>query len=113
MEALCKRTLTLSTVLVMIGYESIAIVHQKLLVANSGIALFISNNFFFLSSMILGMAVSHSQEVYLRRVFAQRIRPGNSWTPIHAVSAISPFHTEKAVVCTGFTFCSVSLLEGA
>jgi guanylate cyclase len=65
---------TLSSVLVMTGYELIAIFHQKLLVSEGGTSLFISNNFFFLSSMILGMATSYSLEFYIRRVFAQRIR---------------------------------------
>lgn len=65
---------TLSSVLVMTGYELIAIFHQNLLVSEGGTSLFISNNFFFLSSMILGMATSYSLEFYIRRVFAQRIR---------------------------------------
>lgn len=65
---------TLSTVLVLVGYEYIAIVHQKLIVSEEGFAVFVSNNFFFVSSIILGMAASYFLEVYLRRVFAQRIK---------------------------------------
>ena len=65
---------TLSTVLVLVGYEYIAIVHQKLIVSEEGFAIFVSNNFFFVSSIILGMAASYFLEVYLRRVFAQRIK---------------------------------------
>jgi class 3 adenylate cyclase len=65
---------TLSTILVLGGYEYISIVHQKLLVSEDGLAVFVSNNFFFVSSIILGMAASYFLEVYIRRVFAQRIR---------------------------------------
>ena len=67
---------TLSTILVLVGYEYIAIVHQKLMVSKDGFAVFVSNNFFFVSSIILGMAASYFLEVYIRRVFAQRIRLG-------------------------------------
>ncbi|HSB45851.1 MAG TPA: adenylate/guanylate cyclase domain-containing protein [Nitrospira sp.] len=65
---------TFSTILVLVGYEYIAIVHQKLIVSEVGFAVFVSNNFFFVSSIILGMAASYFLEVFLRRVFAQRIR---------------------------------------
>jgi class 3 adenylate cyclase len=65
---------TLSTILVLGGYEYISIVHQKLLVSEDGLVVFVSNNFFFVSSIILGMAASYFLEVYIRRVFAQRIR---------------------------------------
>ncbi|HLO24482.1 MAG TPA: adenylate/guanylate cyclase domain-containing protein [Geobacteraceae bacterium] len=65
---------TLSSALVVVAYELIAVFHQKLLVTREGVALFISNNFFFLSSLILGMAASYFLEVFLRRVFTQRIR---------------------------------------
>jgi len=65
---------TLSSILVVVGYELIAMFHQKLFVSDAETALFISNNFFFISSMILGMATSYSLEFYIRRVFAQRIR---------------------------------------
>ena len=65
---------TLSSALIVVAYELIAVFHQKLLVTREGVALFISNNFFFLSSLILGMAASYFLEVFLRRVFAQRIR---------------------------------------
>jgi class 3 adenylate cyclase len=64
----------LASCLVMAGYESIAITHQKLLSSGESISLFITNNFFFMSSLILGMAASYFIEVYIRRVFAQRIR---------------------------------------
>src|SRR5512134_3634873 len=64
----------LSSALVVIAYEFIAVFHQKLLVTREGVTLFISNNFFFLSSLILGMTASYFMEVFLRRVFAQRIR---------------------------------------
>jgi class 3 adenylate cyclase len=64
---------TLSTVLVLVGYEYIATVHQKLLVSREGFEVFVSNNFFFVSSLILGMAASYFLEVYIRRVFAQRL----------------------------------------
>ena len=67
---------TLSTILVLVGYEYIAIVHQKLLVSGDGFAVFVSNNFFFVSSAIIGMAASYFLEVYIRRVFAQRIKLG-------------------------------------
>jgi class 3 adenylate cyclase len=67
---------TLSTILVLLGYEYIAIAHQKLLVSGDGFVVFVSNNFFFVSSAILGMAASYSLEVYIRRVFAQRIKLG-------------------------------------
>ena len=67
---------TLSTILVLVGYEYIAIVHQKLMVSKDGFAVFVSNNFFFVSSIILGMAASYFLEVYIRRVFAQRIKLG-------------------------------------
>jgi guanylate cyclase len=67
---------TLSTVLVLVGYEYIAIVHQRLLVSGDGFAVFVSNNFFFVSSAIIGMAASYFLEVYIRRVFAQRIKLG-------------------------------------
>jgi class 3 adenylate cyclase len=67
---------TLSSALIVVAYELIAVFHQKLLVTREGVALFISNNFFFLSSLILGMAASYFLEVYVRRVFAQRIRLG-------------------------------------
>lgn len=60
--------------LVMAGYETIAIMHQNLLYSGDSISLFISNNFFFISSLILGMAASYFIEVYIRRVFVQRIR---------------------------------------
>lgn len=65
---------TLSSALVVVAYELVAVFHQKLLVTREGVALFISNNFFFLSSLILGMAASYFLEVFLRRVFTQRIR---------------------------------------
>jgi class 3 adenylate cyclase len=64
----------LASCLVMAGYESIAIMHQKLLSSGESISLFITNNFFFMSSLILGMAASYFIEVYIRRVFAQRIK---------------------------------------
>ena len=64
---------TLATVLVVAGYETVAILHQKLLASDDKFTLFLSNNFFFLSSIILGMTASYFLEVYLRRVFAQRI----------------------------------------
>jgi class 3 adenylate cyclase len=64
----------LASCLVMAGYESIAIMHQKLLHSGESISLFITTNFFFSSSMILGMAASYFIEVYIRRVFVQRIR---------------------------------------
>jgi len=64
----------LASCLVLAGYESIAIMHQKLLYSGDGMALFISNNFFFLSTLILGMATSYFIEVYIRRVFVQRIK---------------------------------------
>lgn len=65
---------TLSTILVLVGYACVAIVHQKLLASEDGFAVFVSNNFFFVSSIILGMAASYFLEVYIRRVYAQRIR---------------------------------------
>lgn len=65
---------TLSTLIIVAGYELIACLHQKLLASPQGSAVFISNNFFFLSSLILGMAASYFLEVFLRRVYAQRIR---------------------------------------
>jgi len=65
---------TLSTILVLVGYVFIAIFHQKLLSTGDGFAVFISNMFFFVSSIIVGMATSYFLEVYLRRVFAQRIK---------------------------------------
>ncbi len=65
---------TLSSILVVAGYELIATLHQKLFVSKAALTLFLSNNFFFISSMILGMATSYSLEFYIRRVFAQRIR---------------------------------------
>lgn len=67
---------TISTILVLVGYEYIAIVHQKLLASKDGFAVFVSNNFFFVSSIILGMAASYFLEVFIRRVFAQRIKLG-------------------------------------
>jgi len=67
---------TLSTIFVLVGYECIAIAHQKLMVSEDGFAVFVSNNFFFVSSLILGMAASYFLEVYIRRVFAQRIKLG-------------------------------------
>ena len=67
---------TLSTIFVLVGYEGIAIAHQKLLASGDGFVVFVSNNFFFVSSAILGMASSYFLEVYIRRVFAQRIRLG-------------------------------------
>ena len=67
---------TLSTIFVLVGYEYIAIAHQKLLASGDGFVVFVSNNFFFVSSAILGMASSYFLEVYIRRVFAQRIRLG-------------------------------------
>ena len=57
---------TLSSILVVLGYELIVIFHQKLLVSGGGTSLFISNNFFFLSSMILGMTTSYSLGVCRR-----------------------------------------------
>jgi adenylate cyclase len=65
---------TLSSALIVVAYEVIAVFHQKLFDSREGIALFISNNFFFLSSLVLGMAASYFLEVYVRRVFAQRVR---------------------------------------
>ncbi|MGE5188947.1 MAG: adenylate/guanylate cyclase domain-containing protein [Gemmatimonadota bacterium] len=65
---------TLSTILVLAGYAGVAVLHQKLLDSDDGFAVFVSNNFFFVSSIILGMATSYFLEVYIRRVFAQRIR---------------------------------------
>jgi len=67
---------TLSTFLVLVGYAYVAIIRQDLLVSVHGYVVFLSNVFFFVTSMILGMATSYFLEVYIRRVFAQRIRLG-------------------------------------
>jgi adenylate cyclase len=65
---------TLSSALIVVAYELIAVFHQKLFDSGEGFTVFLSNNFFFVSSMILGMAASYFLEVQTRRVFAQRIR---------------------------------------
>jgi class 3 adenylate cyclase len=65
---------TLSTILIVAGYELIGIVHQRLLASPDGVLFFISNNFFFISSNIIGMTASYFLEVYIRRDFAQRLR---------------------------------------
>jgi len=67
---------TLSTIFVLVGYEGIAIAHQKLLSSGGRVRGFCQQQFLLVSSAILGMASSYFLEVYIRRVFAQRIRLG-------------------------------------
>ena len=63
-----------SSILVLAGYDAIAIAHQNLLVSGDGFRVFLSNNFFFGSSLILGMAASYFLEVHVRSVYGSRIR---------------------------------------
>ncbi len=64
---------TASSIVVLAGYDYIAIAHQNLL-SGDGFRVFLSNNFFFVSSLVLGMAASYFLEVHVRSVYGNRIR---------------------------------------
>lgn len=63
-----------SSILVLAAYDYLAIAHQNLLVSGDGFRVFLSNNFFFGSSLVLGMAASYFLEVYTRGDYTKRIR---------------------------------------
>jgi PAS domain S-box-containing protein len=62
----------LAGVIIMAGYEVVAIGYQHLLASAMGRLAFASNNFFFVSANILGMFVGYFIELYARRDFVQR-----------------------------------------
>ncbi len=57
--------------LIVIAYEFVAIFHQKMLADSRSVAMFVNNNFFFISSNVMGMIVSYLMERSARKDFLQ------------------------------------------
>lgn len=64
---------TAYSLIIICGYEIVAIVLQQFWTSTEGIHMFINNNFFFLSTVIIGMVACYFMEVYSRRDFLQRL----------------------------------------
>lgn len=62
---------TLSSLVITVGYQIVAIFKQDLLHIDR-LPIFINNNFFFLSASIIGMLAAYTIEVFIRRDFIQR-----------------------------------------
>lgn len=58
--------------IIVLGYEITAIVYKGMLSSSQMIPIFINNNFFFLSSNIIGMFACYLIELYSRKDFLQR-----------------------------------------
>ncbi len=63
---------TVSSWLIVIGYEITAILVQRMLSTTELLAVFINNNFFFISANVLGMAANYLMERYARKDFLHR-----------------------------------------
>jgi len=59
--------------IIVLGYEFVAIFIQELLLTSDLIKIFINNNFFFISSNIIGMFACYLIELYTRNDFLQRL----------------------------------------
>ncbi len=67
---------TITSLIIILGYEVVAIGFQNLLTGNQqqiGIPLFINNNFFILSSLLIGNVGGLMLEIYMRKNFLQRM----------------------------------------
>ncbi len=57
--------------LIVVAYELVAVVHQKMLVDPRTIGMFVNNNFFFIGASVMGTIVNYLMEVSARREFLQ------------------------------------------
>ncbi|CAG1002893.1 two-component system, OmpR family, phosphate regulon sensor histidine kinase PhoR [Methanosarcinales archaeon] len=67
---------TIISLIVVLGYEVVAIGFQNLLTGPQqqiGIPVFLNNNFFFISSLIIGNIAGLTLEIYMRKDFLQRV----------------------------------------
>ncbi len=64
---------TVSSWIIVIGYELAAVFVQGMLRSNELLVVFINNNFFFISANIIGMVVSFLMERYARNDFLNRL----------------------------------------
>jgi adenylate cyclase len=63
----------LANLIIVLGYEFIAIEVKQLLDTETGTVIFILNNFFFIGSNIIGMVTSYTLERYTRKDFLQKL----------------------------------------
>ncbi len=66
------RNSSIVAALILLGYEVIAIAFQDVLKDYSNAVFFINNNFFFLTTIILGLFSNYFIEVYMRKDFNNR-----------------------------------------
>lgn len=63
----------LANLIIVLGYEIVAIQVKQLLDTETGTVIFILNNFFFIGSNIIGMVTSYTLERYTRKDFLQKL----------------------------------------
>jgi PAS domain S-box-containing protein len=61
-----------ASLIIVTGYEIVAIVYQGLLASPMGLLVFVNNNFFFVTANIIGGFAAYYLELHTRRDFAQR-----------------------------------------